>query len=321
MLNACFNIPYLEAMSIRRRIWNQAAKLALGAACSLVALGWVQAEPVLTPSGAAPGPAPASEWSHVINAVPTGREPVRETPSDASFESRPRPAQSSVRLMQDLYRGSEERGTSAWQRQGNDEASQEISSAIKEALRPAYDELVDLGVVQAVRTIKSELGLDSDPVLESARRLEEARQGELRHESVSNPWDNPADTPRFGQGARSARQIEDDQIMASIMLAALIDELKPFAYTALGLAALYYLVKFAMAFKRHKNRRHHRHQGRQHRGAHQGGGSATSRSGIPDNPNQARRRRKRSTQEVRTMPLATRSGQSQLDSNQGSAPR
>lgn len=148
----------------------------------------------------------------------------------------------------------------AWQR--------EFSSVIKEAVRPAYQDLADSGFVESIRTLESDLGL-------SSKRHFAAESGAYAENSGTEPhresagWATPGNNAANTSRPRSAEEIERDQIMAKVMLKELVEEVKPWAFGLVGLYALGYSVKLLLDYRRWKMaRRRKRTSGGQRRRQH-----------------------------------------------------
>jgi hypothetical protein len=148
----------------------------------------------------------------------------------------------------------------AWQR--------EFSSVIKEAVRPAYQDIADSGFVEVIRSIESDLGL-------SHKRPFGAESGAYAENSGSEPhresagWATPGNNAATTSRPRSAEEIARDKIMAKVMLKELVEEVKPWVFTLVGLYALGYSVKLLLDYRRWKMaRRRKRPSGGKHRRHH-----------------------------------------------------
>lgn len=144
-----------------------------------------------------------------------------------------------------------------------DDAS--LHKAIKEAVRPVYNELVESGALETWHDVKESLGLSSHnwdrAVDEDAIRMPQ------RTPMVNAPaWQDPA------QPVKSAAQAQLDREYDAYLLRQLIDELKPWALGLVGLYALGYLTKLVfklmqwkVARRRERRAQHARHHASHHR--------------------------------------------------------
>ncbi len=140
----------------------------------------------------------------------------------------------------------------------------EMSNAVKETIRPTYEDALKSGIVSAIRSVT--LGDRPDSTAEftdvnSGKAGSDPRQLGTQGKT----WD----TPDRSSPPVSAEQHAENQIKAEILLMALIDEIKPWALSAAGLYGLFHLAKFGLAYHRRKaERRRLRHRS--------GGGSSRS---------------------------------------------
>lgn len=234
-------LPQSFLPSPRRGASRYSAMITIGLSCLMFASDWLHAEPVavttLEPAPLTTG----SPW-------PTDLEN-----SQAATATKPETAQ---RPEHDSFDQQHNAGTApnapaatpgaqdhaAWQR--------EFSSVIKEAVRPAYQDIADSGFVEAIRSIESDLGLSNTRPFgaESGVDAEHSRS-EPHRESAG--WATPGNNAATSR-PRSAEEIERDQIMAKVMLKELIEEVKPWLFALVGLYALGYSVKLLLDYRRWK---------------------------------------------------------------------
>jgi hypothetical protein len=116
--------------------------------------------------------------------------------------------------------------------QANADAS--IHSAIKESVRPVYDQLVESGAVGALQDLKADLGLNKN-------QWDDQQKTNARAEGPRR-WDAPS-----GQGPaqppRTAAQVQSDREMAGVMREKLIEQITPWLIGAVALYAVAYLAR------------------------------------------------------------------------------
>lgn len=113
----------------------------------------------------------------------------------------------------------------------------EIRSTLKESIRPMHEQVMDSSVMAAWNDLKSDLGLSKTKEGDEATSTEPIR--------TSGHWDtsNPAPGLDPGHRPKTAEQVEMDRELAAHLLEKLINEITPWAITALGLYLLVYLAK------------------------------------------------------------------------------
>lgn len=128
-----------------------------------------------------------------------------------------------------------------------------LSHAMKEAVRPTYEQAVNLGVVDAIRSVigaKPNHGGEFVGVSSGSESDSDPRQ--LTTEGRT--WDGPKGATRLF----SPEQKAADHVKAGILLTALIEEITPWALSIVALYGLYHLAKFGRAYLRRKAGRHRR---------------------------------------------------------------
>jgi hypothetical protein len=156
----------------------------------------------------------------------------------------------------------------AWQR--------EYSSGIMDAVRPTYQDIADSGFVEAIRSIESDLGLSNKrPFGAISDAYAGNSESEPHRESAG--WATPGNNPATTSRPRSTEEVERDQIMAKVMLKELVEEVKPWVFTLIGLYALGYSVQLLLEYRRWKiaqrrkrtsGGKHRRHRGHSHQSGH-----------------------------------------------------
>lgn len=157
----------------------------------------------------------------------------------------------------------------SWQR--------EFSSVIKEAVRPTYQDIADSGFVEAIRSIESEIGLRNTRPFGSESGPITGNSGSEPHRESAD-WATSGNNPGPTGRVRSADEIERDQLMAKVMLKELVEEVKPWVFTLIGLYALGYSVKLLLDYRRWKMARRRR---RTSAGKHRTRGGRHSTSPMP----------------------------------------
>ena len=122
----------------------------------------------------------------------------------------------------------------------------EIRGTVKESVRPLHDQLAESGVVDAWKELKSDLGLDKG-------------KWDTDGTSGTHPATTDRDmsnSPRWkesGEPPRTAAHAQADRELASHMLEKLIDEVKPWAISLLGLYLLGYMIKAGIGHSQRKS--------------------------------------------------------------------
>ena len=272
-------LPQSFQPSPRRGASKCRAIVTIGLTCLMFAANWLHAEPVTATTLEQAPLATGSPWPTDLEnsqaATATKPESAQRSDSDSIGQDRrtvtTRNAPTATPGIQD---------NEAWQR--------EFSSVIKEAVRPAYQDIVDSGFVEAIRSIESDLGL-------SNKRPFGAESGVYAENSGSEPhresagWATPANNAATTSRPRSAEEIERDQVMAKVMLKELVEEVKPWVFTLFGLYALGYAVKLLLDYRRWKMARRRKRTSGGQRRKHHGRTVHHSNPPTPDsNPTPAR---------------------------------
>lgn len=256
-------LPQSFQASPRRGASRYRAGVTIGLACLMFAGDWLHAEPVAATTPEQAPSATAGPWptNLEISQAPTATKPetAQRPDHDSIGQDRkavtPRNAPAATPGIQD---------NETWQR--------EFSSVIKEAVRPAYQDIADSGFVEAIRSMESDLGLSNKrPFGAELGADAENSRSEPHRESAG--WTTPGNNAATSSRPRSAEEITRDQIMAKVMLKELVEEVKPWVFTLVGLYALGYSVKLLLDYRRWKmarrrkrtssgqRRRHHGHSG------------------------------------------------------------
>jgi len=123
-------------------------------------------------------------------------------------------------------------------------ADASIHSAIKETVRPVYDQLVESGAVEALHDLKADLGLNKEQWSEEQKANTPGKG--------AGQWDAPA-AQEPAPPPRTAAQAQLDREMATLMREKLIDQVTPWV---VGLVVLYvvgYLGKLLYGYIRWKS--------------------------------------------------------------------
>ncbi len=122
----------------------------------------------------------------------------------------------------------------------------DIRSTVKESVRPLHDQLVASGAVDAWKELKTDLGLDTGKWdTDGTPGANPMAPG--REPSGSPGWRDAAQPPK------TAAQAQADRELASHMLEKLVDEVKPWAISLLGLYLLGYLIKAGIGHSQRKS--------------------------------------------------------------------
>ncbi|MDD2880174.1 MAG: hypothetical protein PHQ58_07030 [Rhodoferax sp.] len=124
----------------------------------------------------------------------------------------------------------------------------EIHNTLKETARPLHDQILDSGAMEVWNDVKRDMGLgrtqEDDEGASSTRPQRMSGQWEGGHLPAGQDPDNRPKT---------AAQTEMDRELASHMMERLIDEIKPWALSALGLYLLGYLIKIGIDYSRRRS--------------------------------------------------------------------
>jgi hypothetical protein len=167
----------------------------------------------------------------------------------------------------------------------------EISSSIKEALRPLHDDLAETGLFNTIRNLESDLGLSSNRDAREGANHGQSADNANDNEPRARSWGNSGETRAAGTRPRTEAEAHEDKIRASVMLQQLIDEVTPWIVAAVGLYLVGYGIKLLLAHRRAKaarrrsrNNKHRRHRRRSRNPAEQ----AQAQALAPDAPDAAR---------------------------------
>ena len=244
----------------RRSASRCRAVITIGMTCLVFAGDWLHAEPVAATTVEQAALATGSPW-------PTDLE-NSQTATATKPETAQRPHPDS--MGQDRTTVTARNAPAATPGMHHNEAWQrEFSSVIKEAVRPAYQDIADSGFVEAIRSIESDLGL-------SSKRSFGAEAGVYAENSGSEPhresagWATPGNNAATTRRPRSAEEIARDQSMAKLMLKELVDEVTPWVLALVGIYALGYSVKLLLDYRRWKMARRRKRTSGGQRGKHHG---------------------------------------------------
>ena len=175
-----------------------------------------------------------SAWPAAKSAAGTKPEPAKTTE-----QASPPPSAGSVRL--------ERPGATPTAAQGTAEPNADLSlhNAIKESVRPVYDQLVESGAVEALHDLKADLGLNKNQWSDQEKADAPAKG--------PGQWDATSAQDPAQQPPRTAAQAQLDREMATLMREKLIDQITPWL---IGLVVLYvvgYLAKLLYGYIRWKS--------------------------------------------------------------------
>lgn len=166
----------------------------------------------------------------------------------------------------------------------NPNPSKGLSIAIKEAVRPTYNEAVNSSVVDAIRSVTGAKA-DHEGRFAGDNPEKESERDPQHLATERRTWDGPNESTQAP--TLSPEQKAANQVKAGVLLTALIDEITPWAMGIVGLYGLYHLGKFGRAYLRRKLGRR---RSRRRHGTISGRGDQSS-----SDRSQKRRHRSRST--------------------------
>lgn len=224
-----------------RRIRPASAQLAVICALCLVLHLTADAEPVVLHDGAHTAEATTDTSQLVtLESAPPPIHDMSVSPTTANTaEPKRAPAQATDRTLTPPAGPATQAPPGTTAAPGTNTS---IHSAIKESVRPVYDQLVESGAVEALHHLKTDLGLDKNQWSDQDKAAPAKGPGQ---------WDAPA-TQDPGP-PKTAAQAQLDRETASLMREKLIDQVTPWL---IGLVVLYvvgYLVKLLYNFIRWKS--------------------------------------------------------------------
>lgn len=260
---------YLFDMIHPNRSCNFNRVMKAGAAFGLIfAIGVTeptQAEPL---AGASPKPdaqGAAPRWSIAIEALAAdAAEPADQGRRAIAIEpqrdnaTRPRETNAVPARLAGLPMALASPGTLASPLSGDEDWRREIGHALKTAVHPAFEEITTLGLADAIRSIDSELGLTAKRSFDVPGSANSGQDDRPPGHRMAPGWDSPGHRSGNSAPARSTDQIEADRRKGNLLLQELIDEITPWALTALALYVLVYWFRLWLAFNRRKSMRRHK---------------------------------------------------------------
>ncbi len=273
-------------MCARSAYQRQTASVAIAVICMIGMGGPVRAEPI---SGLiveqTPDPATTGSLPEALGRPPPysgGLEDVRDnaTVAKPAQEQLGRDGQSpsppNSRAKRPAAPSRSQTNESTGSPQGATDVHEDwtLDREIKEAVRPLYEDLRASGVVEAVRGLKSDLGLNSSSSPNAPTSSDDAKDSgnsaPREFASAERLGDSyaPQDSPR------SATQVEQDKLAAAAAWQELVEEVKPWLFALAGLYVLGYMTKLGLNYFQWKatrspkrgsrgtrsHRRHHRHR-------------------------------------------------------------
>lgn len=130
-----------------------------------------------------------------------------------------------------------------------------LSREIKEAVRPLYEDLAGSAIVETVRDLKSDLGLNGSPSFNNPTSSDHSQKGGNIDPTESEQWDRPGNRYDAHNRPRSAAQIEKDKLVTTVMLNEFIEAIKPWLYSLAGLYIIGYMLKLGLDYSRWKTTR------------------------------------------------------------------
>ena len=125
-------------------------------------------------------------------------------------------------------------------------AGKSIHQAVKESVRPVYNQLVESGVIDTWHDVKTSLGLDKNHWSER-----DSAEGTAK---APTQWDaSGGASPYSAQPPRTAAQEQMDRELATLMREKLIDQVTPWLIGLAGLYIVGYLIKLVVRFVRWKS--------------------------------------------------------------------
>ena len=154
-----------------------------------------------------------------------------------------------------------------------------VRNAVKESLRPAYEQLVESGVVETWHDVKASLGLDKGQWSDRDKLQDPA--------TTPNPWKTPegGTSPYPDHAPKTATQMQMEREMSTMMREKLVDQMKPWLIGLVGLYIVGRLIRLVIRYVRWKmvrrNKRrvaHARHHGLRRTGSRSRSRSRSTRS-------------------------------------------
>ena len=200
------------------------------------------------------GPGSSSSTHRGLGALaahsPVGRQ-VQSRPQISLFTDRGQPVRTPVRMGGPSMASS---GLSGVAQGASEDAlwRRELADTVLEFIVPAYEGLTATGILQAVRSLETELGLHQGHSFDAPGVHAHNAGAGARPESVG--WSGPGAGTQASRYSRSDAQIAEDQRLAAIKIKELIDDATLWALALVGLYGLGFLVRLALHYRRIKMR-------------------------------------------------------------------
>ena len=209
---------------------------------------------VQAPDLQASGPGSSSSTHQGLSALPAyspiGKQ-AHSHPEISLFTERGQPVRTPVRMggpsmapsgLSGVAKGVSE--DALWRR--------ELADTVLEFIVPAYEGLTATGILQAVRSLETELGLNQGHSFDAPGVHAPHAGARARPESVG--WSVPGTGTQASRYSRSDAQIAEYQRLAAIKIKELIDDATLWALALVGLYGLGFLVRLALHYRRIKTR-------------------------------------------------------------------
>ncbi len=247
-------------MHVRIACLKQTTWLAIGVICMLGTGSPVRAAPmsviVEQPPGdsVTPGKRPETVGSPATESIDV--EDVKDNatvakPVQEQFgRDRPLPPPPNSRSQQPLLPSRSQTSDPTGSPQGSTDTNENwtLGREFKEAVRPLYEDLKASGIAEAVRALKSDLGLNSGASLNDPTSSDNAKDlgNAAPTESASAERLGNRSPPQ--DRSRSATQVEQDKLAAAAALKELIEEVRPWLFGLAGLFVLGYMIKLGLTY-------------------------------------------------------------------------
>lgn len=133
-----------------------------------------------------------------------------------------------------------------------------LSRELKENVRPLYEDLAGSAVVETLRDLKSDLGLNGSPSFKDPASSDYSKNVGNSDTTESAPWEKSGNRYGPDNRPRTAAQIEKDKLATAVMIDEFVETVKPWLYGLAGLYILGYMVKLGLDYFRWKTTRSHK---------------------------------------------------------------
>jgi len=247
-------------MHVKLGARRSAAILAMGLLGVLGLGGTVSAEPVTHQDSMQAGSDPAGPVESVLDTQelqtdgPTGHQKAGLTANPA--QGRPAPAERTAAPATPAKTAPTVSLAPLNNTRPEPSLGAEIRSTVKERVRPAHDQLVESGLMNAWKELKADLGVGDSEWREEDANASHPKSSARVDGPTASRWQETEQRPK------TEVQVQMDQEMASHMLKKLIDEVMPWAFSLLALYLLAYAINAGIG---HSQRRSIRRKARETR--------------------------------------------------------